>query len=67
MDLESQAGCNEVIFLPFSAGVKVETRISHTLYDTAQIHKNNGSKPVKSLKQLQAAAKKCGMPALAAL
>ena len=39
------------------------TRISHTLYDTAQINKNNGKKPVTSFKQLQKAADKCGTPA----
>ena len=44
------------------AGIKVEARISHTIYDTAEIYTNNGNKPPTSLKQLQAAAAKCGPP-----
>ena len=42
------------------AGVKVETRVSHTLYDTAELHRLHGSKPITSFKQLEAMAKKAG-------
>ena len=38
----------------------METRISHTLFNTEELHRLHGNKPITSFKQLEAMAKKAG-------